>query len=182
MITFRSVSIDDLPMLHEWLQRPHWREWWGDPQEELAHIRDMVEGRDSTKPFIFRLDGKDKGYIQVWYIKDQQGTEFARDYPWLEELPADAVGVDLSIAAPEDLSKGLGTMVLQAFVRKLRQDGYQRIVIDPDPANLRAVRAYRKAGFQEIEALLGRTGDSLLMELKGLELKGQTRKNTEGVS
>lgn len=182
MITFRPVTEHDLPMLREWMERPHWREWWGDPQEEISHIRDMVEGRDSTKPFIFRLDGKDKGYIQVWYIKDQQGTEFARDYPWLEELPAEAVGVDLSIAAPEDLSKGLGTMVLQAFVRKLQQDGYRRIVIDPDPENLRAVRAYRKAGFQEIEALVGRTGDSLLMELKGLELKGQPLTNTEGVS
>jgi aminoglycoside 6'-N-acetyltransferase len=177
MISFRPVTEKDLPMLHEWMQRPHWQEWWGDPQEELGYIRDMIEGRDTTRPFIFQVGGTDKGYIQVWFIKDQRDTEIASDYPWLKELPEDAVGVDLSIAAPEDLSRGIGTMVLQAFVRTLRQEGYRRIVIDPDPANLRAVRAYRKAGFREIEALLGRTGDSLLMELKG-----PTLKNTEGVS
>ena len=90
-------------------------------------------------------------------------------HPWLERLPAEAVGVDLSIAFEEDLSRGLGTRTLQAFVRQLREEGHERIIIDPDPANLRALKAYRKAGFQEIEALLGRTGDCLLMELVSKE-------------
>lgn len=169
MISFRPVTADDLPMLANWLARPHWRQWWGDPDEELSNIRDMVEGRDTTRPFIFQEDGIDKGYIQVWFVGDQQGSAFAADYPWLERLPAEAVGVDLSIAFEEDLSRGLGTRTLQAFVRQLREEGHERIVIDPDPANLRALKAYRKAGFQEIEALLGRTGDCLLMELVSKE-------------
>lgn len=164
MIAFRPVTPDDLRLLSDWMARPHWREWWGDPQTEVGYVRDMIEGRDSTRPFIFQIGGTDKGYIQLWSIGDQQGTELTGEYPWLELLPADCVGVDLSIADEDDLSKGLGTQVLQAFVRKLRQDGHQRIIIDPDPANLRAVKAYRKAGFREIADLIGRTGDSLLME------------------
>jgi RimJ/RimL family protein N-acetyltransferase len=172
MITFRPVVDQDLPLLADWLARPHWREWWGDPETELGYIREMVEGRDTTQPFLFQIDGTDRGYIQVWYIKDQLGTEWVKEYPWLMLLPEDAVGVDLSLANREELSKGIGTEVLQAFVRKLRQDGYDRIIIDPDPANLRAVRAYSKAGFREIVDLLGRTDDSLLME----------HVNTEGVS
>jgi aminoglycoside 6'-N-acetyltransferase len=172
MITFRPVVEQDLPLLADWLARPHWREWWGDPETELGYIREMVEGRDTTQPFFFQIDGTDRGYIQVWYIKDQLGTEWVKEYPWLMLLPEDAVGVDLSLANREELSKGIGTEVLRAFVRKLRRDGYDRIIIDPDPANLRAVRAYRKAGFREIVDLLGRTDDSLLME----------HVNTEGVS
>jgi aminoglycoside 6'-N-acetyltransferase len=172
MITFRPVVDQDLPLLADWLARPHWREWWGDPETELGYIRDMVEGRDTTQPFLFQIDGTDSGYIQVWYIKDQLGTEWVNEYPWLMLLPEDAVGVDLSLANREELSKGIGTEVLRAFVRNLRRDGYDRIIIDPDPANLRAVRAYRKAGFREIADLLGRTDDSLLME----------HVNTEGVS
>ncbi|CTQ54645.1 Aminoglycoside N(6')-acetyltransferase type 1 [Roseibium album] len=172
MISFRPVVDQDLPLLADWLARPHWREWWGDPETELGYIRDMVEGRDTTQPFLFQIDGTDRGYIQVWYIKDQLGTEWVKEYPWLMLLPEDAVGVDLSLANGEELSKGIGTEALRAFVRKLRQDGYDQIIIDPDPANLRAVRAYRKAGFREIVDLLGRTDDSLLME----------HVNTEGVS
>lgn len=169
MISFRPVTAEDLPMLATWMARPHWRHWWGDPEEELNNIRDMVEGRDTTRPFIFQEGGVDKGYIQVWFVGDQQGSAFAVDYPWLDLLPAEAVGVDLSIAAEEDVSRGLGTRTLQAFVHELREQGQERIIIDPDPANLRAVKAYRKAGFREIEALLGRTGDYLLMELVSKE-------------
>jgi aminoglycoside 6'-N-acetyltransferase len=172
MISFRPVSEKDLPLLSEWLARPHWREWWGDPETELGYIKDMIEGRDTTQPFIFQLDGTDRGYIQVWFVKDQQDSDWIREYPWLELLPRDAVGVDLSLADRDELSKGIGTEVLRAFVRKLRREGYDRILIDPDPENLRAVKAYRKAGFREIADLIGRTGDCLLME----------HQDTEGVS
>ncbi|GAB4519391.1 MAG: GNAT family N-acetyltransferase [Roseibium sp.] len=164
MVTFRPVVSADLPLLAVWMARPHWREWWGDPEEELPKIRRKVEGRDTTRPFIFQLEGRDAGYIQVWYVKDQQEPEAVAAYPWLVLLPMDAVGVDLSIAEASDLSRGYGTRVLQEFVAKLRREGHKRIVIDPDPANLRAVKAYRKAGFREMDDLLGRTGDHLLME------------------
>ncbi|MEP2703785.1 MAG: GNAT family N-acetyltransferase [Roseibium sp.] len=164
MISFRPVTEYDLPMLAEWLARPHWRQWWGDPETELGYIKDMLGGSDTTMPFIFQLDGEDKGYIQVWSIGDQQGTEWVKEYPWLELLPGEAVGVDLSLAHPDEMSKGLGSKTLQAFVRKLRRDGHTRIIIDPDPGNHRAVRAYEKAGFKVIDDLIGRTGDSLIME------------------
>lgn len=172
MVTFRPVTSEDLPTLESWMARPHWRKWWGEPQEEVGYVRDMVEGRDTTRPFIFQLHGDDKGYIQVWFVRDQLGTDIIKEYPWLDLLPVEVVGVDLSIADEEDLSKGIGTTVLQAFVRKLRREGYERIIIDPDPANQRAVKAYRNAGFREMPDLLGKTDDSLLME----------HMNTEGVS
>lgn len=164
MISFHPVRAEDLPMLARWMERPHWRQWWGEPDTELELVRDMIEGRDTTRPFIFREDGRDAGYIQVWYVKDQQGPAVLQEYPWLTLLPMEAVGVDLSIADGDRLSQGLGTEVLRTFVRALRRQGHDRIVIDPDPANARALKAYRKAGFREMPHLLGRTGDCLLME------------------
>ena len=44
-ITFHPATAADLPLLREWTETPHWREWWGDPDEELGFIRDMVAGR-----------------------------------------------------------------------------------------------------------------------------------------
>ena len=162
-IEFRPLGAADLPLLGVWMAQPHWRDWWGDPAEELAMVRDMVEGRDTTRPFVFHEDGLDLGYIQVWYVADQRVEPWLTQAPWLTELPDDAVGVDLSIADPARLGRGLGTRALVAFVAMLRDAGHQTIVIDPDPANLRAVRAYERAGFRPIPDLLGRTGDSLLM-------------------
>ena len=69
------------------------------------------------------------------------------DHPWLAELPADAVGVDLSIGDPAKLTQGIGSGALRAFAERLIRQGHRTIIIDPDPGNKRAVRAYEKAGF-----------------------------------
>jgi RimJ/RimL family protein N-acetyltransferase len=163
-IGFRPATADDYPLLETWLAQPHMRQWWGDRDEELGFIRDMVEGRDSTRPFLITLEGRPVGYIQYWFIGDHQNAKWVKDNPWLMELPEAAVGVDLSIGEPDLLSAGIGSAALRGFVAMLRHDGHQTIVIDPDPQNLRAVRAYKKAGFSPIPHLEGRTPGVLLMQ------------------
>ena len=163
-IGFRPLVAADYPLLRRWLEAPHVREWWGDVEEELGHVRDMVEGRDTTRPFLIEADGAAVGYIQYWFVGHHQNADWIADHPWLTELPSDAVGVDLSIGDPALLSKGIGSAALAAFVGLLCDEGHGTIVIDPDPANARAVRAYEKAGFRPIPHLVGRTGDALLMQ------------------
>jgi RimJ/RimL family protein N-acetyltransferase len=161
---FRPMSAEDLPLMRSWLTRPHVAQWWGDPDTELGYIRDMIEGRDTTRPFIFSVDGEPMGYIQYWFIGDHQNATWIADHPWLAELPSDAVGVDLSIGEPGSLSQGIGSAVLRAFTERLLAQGYRTVVIDPDPQNGRAVRAYERAGYRAIPRLLGRTGDTLIMQ------------------
>jgi RimJ/RimL family protein N-acetyltransferase len=168
---FRPLSVADLPLVRSWLQMPHMRAWWGEPETEIGYIRDMAEGRDTTRPFIFSLDGEPVGYIQYWFIGHHQNATWIADYPWLAELPSDAVGVDLSIGDPANLSQGIGSSALREFAGRLVREGYSTIIIDPDPDNARAVRAYEKAGFRAIPRLTGRTGDTLIMQygLKGTD-------------
>jgi aminoglycoside 6'-N-acetyltransferase len=160
------MSEADLPMVRRWLERPHVREWWGEPETELGCMRDMIEGRDTTRPFIFSVGGEPAGYIQYWFIGHHQNADWIADHPWLAELPSDAVGVDLSISEPGLLSRGVGSAVLRAFAERLAAEGHRTIIIDPDPANRRAVRAYEKAGFRPIPRLYGQTGDVLIMQYK----------------
>jgi RimJ/RimL family protein N-acetyltransferase len=163
-ISFRRMSLDDLPVFGEWLMRPHIREWWGDPEEEIADVRQMIEGQDTTEPYLFILNEVAVGYIQLWFLKDQQTSDMIAKHPWIGMLPASCVGIDVTIADPDRLSKGIGCDVLSAFVQIIRQRGHDKIIIDPDTANKRAIRAYEKAGFRTIPDLLGKTGDSLLMQ------------------
>jgi aminoglycoside 6'-N-acetyltransferase len=168
-IDFVPVQPQHYALLRGWLTAPHMREWWGDPEEELGFIRDMVEGRDTTRPFLIALDDEPIGYIQYWFVGHHQNEQWVKDNPWLAELPADAIGVDLSIGDPQRLSRGLGSAALAAFVRMLRDQGHDTIIIDPDPANSRAVRAYKKAGFQPIPHLEGRTDGVLIMQHHAFE-------------
>lgn len=163
-IRFRPVTGADLSVLHDWMTRPHWREWWGDPDVELGYVRDMVEGRDKTEPYLILLDGVASGYIQMWRIADNLVEPWLTEAPWMTALPKQAIGVDLSLASPADLSRGLGSAVLSRFVADLRARGFDTIIIDPDPENLRAVRAYSKAGFRSVPDLVGCAGGSLIMQ------------------
>jgi RimJ/RimL family protein N-acetyltransferase len=164
VIWFEPMMTHHLPMMRAWLDMPHVREWWGDPQTELRDIVEMIEGRDSTRPFIFHVDDKAMGYIQYWFIGPHQTEDWTKDNPWLMELPADAVGVDLTIGEADMLSKGIGSAVLRAFVDRLAAEGHRTIIIDPDPENVRAVRAYEKAGFKPIPHLQGRSNSVLIMQ------------------
>jgi RimJ/RimL family protein N-acetyltransferase len=163
-ISFIPVEAAHYPLLRKWLGEPHMQEWWGEPDEELGFIRDMVEGRDTTRPFLIVLDGTPVGYAQYWFIGHHQNAEWVADHPWLAELPPDTVGVDLSIGDATQLSQGIGSAALKSVVTELRRQGYTNIIIDPDPTNARAVRAYAKAGFWPIPHLQGRTGDVLIMQ------------------
>lgn len=163
VITFRPVTDVDLPMLRRWMALPHWRQWWGEPETELGYIRDMIAGRDSTRPFLFCVDGVPAGYIQYWFIADHQCEPWVTDEPWVADLPREAIGVDMSIGEPDRLGKGLGSAVLATFVRTLRDEGFCDIIIDPHPDNARAVRAYEKAGFTPIPEMAGKHDEVLLM-------------------
>jgi len=152
-------------MLRRWLESPHMREWWGEAETEFGYIRDMVEGRDPTRPFIFHVDGAPAGFIQVWSARDAIEGGFDADAPWLHDLSEDAVGVDLSIGDTDNLSKGLGTAALRAFLSMLMDGGCETITIDPDETNLRAIRAYEKVGFVPCGLYPGDKGTTLLMKL-----------------
>ena len=54
---------------------------------------------------------------------------------------------------PDKLVAGIGSAVLRAFAERLVAQGHRTIIIDPDPDNSRAVRAYEKAGFRAIPQL-----------------------------
>lgn len=162
-LSFRPVAHTDLVLLDQWMREPHWLEWWGERETELSFIRDMIEGRDSTRPFIFMIGGQALGYIQYWFVGDHQNDTWFSEHPWLAALPRETIGVDISIGPADALSKGLGTAALKQFVEQRRQDRFTDIIIDPDLKNKRAVRSYQKAGFRPIQELLGKTGDSLIM-------------------
>ncbi|WP_367716927.1 GNAT family N-acetyltransferase [Nitratireductor sp. GISD-1A_MAKvit] len=163
-IEFAPVTAGHYPLLLDWLYRPHVQQWWGEPEKEMGYIRDMVEGRDTTRPFIILYEGRPVGYIQYWFIADNRGDDILSKNPWVAELPDDAVGVDLTIGEETLLSKGIGSRAAKQMVHRLLGEGYTNIVIDPDPENHRAVRAYQKAGFRPIPHLEGRTEGVLIMQ------------------
>ncbi|MBZ9961846.1 MULTISPECIES: GNAT family N-acetyltransferase [unclassified Mesorhizobium] len=158
---FRPVTAKDLPMIAGWLAEPHVAQWWNDPETEIAEIRDHIDSI-SVEPLIVELDGTPIAYLQSY------DPHLEEDHPYADQ-PFGTLGIDLSIGRPELVGIGHGSAMVRQFVEQLFEEGVPRVIIDPDPSNGRAIRAYEKAGFRAIDRRQSRYGDVVLMAIDAHE-------------
>ena len=160
-IAFRPLTLTDLPLLHEWLGRPHVAQWWeGVPSlaEVEADFVPLMNDRSTTRAYVVLGDGRPIGYIQS-YVALGSGEGW-----WPDEVDPGVRGIDQFLANVEDLGRGLGTAMIKAFITRLFADpDVSHIQTDPSPANARAIRCYEKAGFRPVRVVDTPDGPALLM-------------------
>ncbi len=145
----------DLPMMSSWLATPAVRQWWGDPAEQLVLVADDLDNPLMDQK-IACLDAAPFGYLQSYPCAAWGAPQFA-------DIPDDARAVDSCIGVSAMLSKGFGSAMLRLYAQTLLASGAPAVVIDPDPSNERAVRSYRRAGFQDIAIRPAEDGDPVLV-------------------
>jgi RimJ/RimL family protein N-acetyltransferase len=157
------LSASDLPMLHEWLRRPHVAQWWPPPPSYAATVEEFREHLDpdhSTRGYVALYQGQPAGFIQSYHVLG------AGDGWWEDETDPGARGIDQFLANEDQLGRGLGSAMVVAFVDRLFADpGVTRVQTDPSPDNRRAIRAYEKAGFRLERELTTPDGPALLMTM-----------------
>ena len=151
---FRPMSADDLPLVREWLRVPHVKEWWGDPDEQFGLVSgDMNE--PAMDQYIVDHGGAPLGYLQCYRLTDWN-TGFGPQ-------PDGTRGIDQMIGVPGMIGRGHGSAFIRVFIEELLTTGTPRVVVDPDPTNARAIRAYEKAGFAKDHLVDTPDGIALLM-------------------
>lgn len=171
---FRPLTDADLPLLCDWLNRPHLQQWWREGDISLSAIRDKylprIAGEDDAYPLLALLGRQPVGYIQYY-------DAAAGDPDWWPDIPGRGVfGIDQFLADGDRLGQGLGTAMVSQFCARLLEGTLfddtplqRRIVteirVDPRPDNARAIRCYAKAGFREIGPIVTPDGPALMMVL-----------------
>lgn len=151
-IGFRPLTDADLPLLHRWLHAPHVHEWWGEGQPPPPYetvVREYsprILLAEPTYPYVMLLDDAPVGYIQAYRIADH--PEYAAQIGVGDDTGV--VGIDLFIGEAAHLHRGLGPLLLRAFLRDVvfGAMGATLCVIGPDETNAAAIRAYEKVGFR----------------------------------
>lgn len=161
--TFRRLTADDIPMLHEWMRRPHVAEWWNG-ERTLDEVRATYLPRTAhasdAKAYVALLDDRPAAYIQS-YLAIDFGTGW-----WPGQHDHGVLGIDQFIADVENIGSGLGTTLVREFTAMLFEDpAIHRIQVDPSPDNGRAIRCYQKAGFRRAAEIVTPDGPALLMVL-----------------
>ena len=107
---------------------------------------------------IVELAGRPIAYLQSYDPHLEDGHPYA-------DQPFGTLGIDISIGPAEMVGIGHGSAIVRQFVEELFDEGAPRVVIDPHPDNKRAIRAYEKAGFREIDRRSSIYGDAVLMAI-----------------
>jgi len=160
-VTFRPLVPADLPILHDWLRRPHVSRWWGPPSSQAEVDEDylpLTEPGSTTRGYIALLQGQPIGFIQSYVVLG------SGDGWWEEETDPGARGIDQFLANEEQLGQGLGSAMVSAFVEQLFLDpAVTKVQTDPSPENQRAIRSYQRAGFVPQGEVVTPDGPALLM-------------------
>lgn len=155
---FRPLAEADLPLIARWLAEPHVAQWWGDSAAELEGIASHIDSI-AVEPFIIELDGRPIGYIQSCdlYLDEDENP--------FDDQPFGTLGIDQFIGEPGMIGLGHGPRLIAQFAEMMFEEGAPRLIVDPAPANRRAIRAYERAGFRPLGLRATPDGEALLMAL-----------------
>jgi aminoglycoside 6'-N-acetyltransferase len=158
-IAFRALAAADLPQVFLWLGRAHVSKWYAPAPSSYAEVAakygPRTEEGNAVRAFVVTLDGADVGYIQTYAIG--MFAEYAAQLGGGEG----AAGMDLFIADPWRMNRGLGACVVRRFVDGVvfAQSGVDTCLAGPSEGNAAAIRAFEKAGFARWKVVKMASGD-----------------------
>jgi aminoglycoside 6'-N-acetyltransferase len=155
LTSLRPAAASDADLLARWHSDPDVARFWDGKTYTPAEIV-MRLARAGVDAWIIELDDRPVGYLQVW--SDAPGTG----------------GLDMFLE-PAARGRGLGPDAARTVARSLLERGWTRVTVDPYLWNESAIRAWRRAGFVDVEERPpdpGHTHAWLLMEFRNAPARG----------
>ncbi|MBD8069822.1 GNAT family N-acetyltransferase [Bacillus sp. PS06] len=146
----RKLEEQDKSLLVKWLSDPAVLEFYEgrDNPFDLEKVnRVFYHSEDNEVRCIIEFDQKAIGYIQYYPLDEQSKKE----YGFSNEI---IYGIDQFIGEVEYWNKGIGTLLITSMITFLLTDKKtDRIVMDPQIRNTRALKCYEKCGFKKVKIL-----------------------------
>jgi len=121
----------------------------GAPDYPENPIPDWEAFQEGFEDFYYLPDGKTKGSVMIIESDDEEiGCLCYACF----HLKPNMAELDIWLKAQSYCGKGLGAQALEELISYLNQTfGVNKYIIRPSERNVRAIRAYEKAGFRRIE-------------------------------
>lgn len=148
----RELEIKDGPLLAKWLSDPRVLEFYEgrDNPFDLEKVNQTFYQRENgVVRCIVEFENVEIGYIQFYLVDDEERELYGYD-----EVPDRIYGMDQFIGEPEYWNRGIGTALVSSMVEYLlEQKQADRVVMDPQTWNERAIKCYEKCGFTRVKLL-----------------------------
>ncbi len=161
-LTLRTLQphAADYSVLQRWLSDPRVLEFYEgrDQTFDLARVATQfgpAAAAAAETPCLIFYKGWAAGYLQFYPLLDEAArAEYGLSSEERASTGTEIWALDLFIGQPELWARGLGSRLLNAFAEWLfTHTPAAELAVDPHADNLRAIRAYEKAGFKRIKLL-----------------------------
>jgi aminoglycoside 6'-N-acetyltransferase len=151
-VSFRRLTDDDLPLLHQWLNEPGVVRWWeGDDVSWDGVLRDYGSANeDPGEHWIAMVGDEPVGWIQCYAWADYADDEETQAHFALGVEPSGA-GIDYLVGDPARRRTGLGSTMIRSFLDVVVFDqhpGWNQVAAGPYVANEASWRVLQRAGFR----------------------------------
>lgn len=163
-LAFKPLSIDQLNLLHKWMQQPHVSQWWGEGRSwSFKDIKEKYTpytlgykiqqgAKKPIYPFVIELEERPIGFVQFYNALDFPRDGFNVENVWHDRTKSLAA-IDFYIGEANCIGMGLGAKVLESFLNNHVFNHFDACLVDPDKNNKAAIKSYAKAGFSTLQDL-----------------------------
>ncbi len=155
----KVVNIDKLITLSSQIWHEYWKEYLSDAQIEY-----MIEKFQSREAIENQIQNENFTYYYIYFNRQMVGYfGFANkeDYLFLSKF----------YLTKEVRHQGIGTRTF-AFIKECaRIQNYKRIVLTVNKSNERSINAYKKWGFEMVDAVVTDIGNGFVMDDYIMEYK-----------
>jgi aminoglycoside 6'-N-acetyltransferase len=175
-LEIRTLNPEDKGELVKWLSDPQVLRFYEgrDNPFNLEKVEEkFYQSEENVERCLILYEGKKIGYLQ-FYLLDEEGKE---EYGYVPNLPDRFFGLDQFIGETDYWGQGVGTCFVTMMLEYLIQfESADRVVLDPQAWNTRAISCYEKCGFKKVKRLEkhewheGEWRDCVVMEYKPNQL------------
>lgn len=158
MITLRTATLDDIPMLRRWDEEPDVVA--SDPNDDWCWETELAHTPPWREQLVAELDGRPIGFVQIIDPAEEESHYWGDIEPHLR-------AIDIWIGEADARGLGHGSEIMrQAIARCFAAPDVTAIVIDPLARNDRAIRFYARLGFRVVGPRRFNDDDCLVMRLE----------------
>ena len=137
-VFLRPITEADLPDLLRWRQDPEVEAFCDVAPADLEACREEFLDVDVAPVWRFVIEWAGRGVGNIEY-----------NHPWADTDYLWSAAIDIFIGEADARDRGVGTEAVRTMLKFLFEEkGVHRVTIDPEVDNMRAIRAYQKAGFR----------------------------------
>ncbi len=142
----RQLEENDIPLLSKWLSDPNVLQYYEgrDNPFDNEKVQNVFFSKDpSIQMGIVIYENNEIGYIQYYQLDSESKSEYG-----LSDSTELIYGMDQFIGEINHWNRGIGNILVSSMVDYLVNNKHaDKVVVDPQTWNIRAIKCYEKCGF-----------------------------------